>query len=98
MHYACVPLSTETVGRLGKPAMALRNKLGEYASAGGVVFKDSFVADALRELSVGLCRGNCVLYKRSVCTLAQVSGNALRAGADIPASKKKLRMFSYSFV
>ena len=39
---------------------------------------------ALRELSAGLCRGNCVLYKRSLYALARVSGTAFRAGADIP--------------
>ena len=42
---------------------------------------------ALRELSVGLCRGNCVLYKRSLFALARVSGTAFRAGADIPTSE-----------
>ena len=45
-----------------------------------------FVVNALRELSVGLCRGNCVLYKRSLFALARVSGTAFRAGADIPTS------------
>ena len=45
------------------------------------------VKDALRELSVGLCRGYCVLYKRSLFALARVSGTAFRAGADIPTSE-----------
>ena len=75
------------IGRLGKPAMALLNKVAECASASGVVFKDGFVVNALRELSVGLCRGNWVLYKRSLCALALVSGTAFRAGADIPTSE-----------
>ena len=61
--------------------------LAECASASGVVFKDGFVVNALRELSVGLCRGNCVLYKRSLFALARVSGSAFRAGADIPTSE-----------
>ena len=77
-------LSTETFSRLGKPAMALPNKLAECALASGVVFKDGLLINAWHELSVGLCRGNCVLYKRSLCALARVSGNAFRAGADIP--------------
>ena len=70
--------------------MALLNKLAECASAIGVVFKDGFVVNALRELSVGLCRGNCVLYKhfkRSLFALARVSGTAFRAGADIPTTE-----------
>ena len=60
------------------------NKLAACASASGVVFKDGYVVNALRELSVGLSRGNCVLYKRSLFALARVSGTAFRAGADIP--------------
>ena len=67
--------------------MALLNTLAECASASGVVFKDGFVVNALRELSIGLCMGNCVLYKRSLYALAHVSGTAFRASADIPTSK-----------
>ena len=84
---AFVPLSTDTFGTLGKPAMALLNKLAECASASGVVFKDCFVHNALRELSVGMCRGNCVLYKRSLYALDRVSDTAFRAGAAIPTSE-----------
>ena len=62
--------------------MALLNKVAVCASASGVVFKDGFVVNALREPSVGLCRGNFVLYKRSLFALARVSGTAFRAGAD----------------
>ena len=86
LGYAFVPLSTETFSRLGKPAMALLNKLAECAAASGVVFKYGFVVNSLHELSVGLCTGNCVLYKRSLYALARVSGNAFHAGADIPTS------------
>ena len=39
------------------------------------------------ELSVGLCGGHYVVYKRSLYASARVSGNAFRAGADIPTSK-----------
>ena len=67
--------------------MALLHKPAECASASGIVFKDGFVVNALRDLSVGLCRGDCVLYKRSLYALAHVSGNAFRAGADIPISE-----------
>ena len=64
--------------------MALLNKLAECVSTSGVVFQDGFAVNASRELSAGLCRGNCVLYKRSLFALARVSCNAFRAGADIP--------------
>ena len=80
--YAFTPLSTESLGRLGKPAMKLLSKLAEAAAAGGVRPKDGFVVNALRELSIGLCKGNAVLYKRSMYALARVSGNAFRAGMD----------------
>ena len=77
--------------------------LAECASAGGVVFKDGFVVNALRELSVGLCRSNCVLYKRSLCALARVSGTAFRADAAAPLSvqmrhPKLFKDFFFPFV
>ena len=66
--YAFVPLSTETFSRLGKPAMALLNKVVKCALAGGVAFKDGFVVNALHELSVRLCRGQlCFVYVKYVC-------------------------------
>ena len=49
--------------------------------------QNGFVVNAMRGLSVGLCRDNFVLYKRSLYALARVSGTAFRAGADIPTSK-----------
>ena len=85
MRTLCIH-STENFSRLGKPAMALFKKIAEYASSGDVVFKDSFVANVLRSLSVGLCRGNCVLYKQNLYASARVCGNAFCAGADITAS------------
>ena len=85
--YAFTPLSTESFGRLGKPAMKLLSKLAETAGAGGVRPKDGFVAHALRELSIGLCKGNAVLYKRSMYALARASGNEFRAGMDYPTAQ-----------
>jgi hypothetical protein len=54
----------ETYGRLGKPALRLMARLGQGAaeSAGGVS-KSGFVAGAIRELSVGMCRGNFYVYR-----------------------------------
>ena len=84
-----VPLSTKIFGRLGKPAMMLRHKLGECAALSGVVFKDRYVVNALRELLVGLCRGNCVLYKRSLYALARVSCSAsFIAGIPLRSPRK----------
>ena len=52
--------------------MVLRNKLAECVSVGGIVFKDGFVVHALCELSIRLCRGNHVLYERSLYALARM--------------------------
>ena len=67
--------------------MVLLDNPAECASASGIVFKDGFVVNSLRELSVGLCRANCVLYKRSLYVLVCMSNNAFCADADIPISE-----------
>ena len=82
--YAFVPMSFETYGRMGKPAMQLLNTLVDVAAAGGSVDRDAFMRTALRELSIGLCRGNGVLYKRGVTVLARVTGTSFLAG--LPAA------------
>ena len=41
------------------------------------------MAGALRELSVGLCRGNGVLHRRSLGVLARVNGSAFMAGMAV---------------
>jgi hypothetical protein len=84
--YDFTPFSVETFGRIGKPAMVLINDLATAASASGSLHKDDFVTNALRDLSIALCRGNGVMYKRSMTTLARVSGTCLRAGLDIPTA------------
>jgi hypothetical protein len=84
--YAFCPISIETFGRLGKPAMELLNTLAETAADGGVL-KETFVTTALRELSVGLCRGNAVLYKRGLKTMARVSGTAFQEGMLVPTGE-----------
>jgi hypothetical protein len=84
--YAFQPLSVETYGRMGKPAMQMLNTLASAAVNAGVQLKGDFVTNALRELSVGLCRGNSVLYRRSLYVLARASGIAFRAGMDVPSA------------
>ena len=69
LSYAFVQLSVEPFGRLGKPAMALVNTLAERAWGGGFVFKDGFVVDALRGLSVG-CVGALVCCTSRVFMLS----------------------------
>jgi hypothetical protein len=47
----------------------------------------SFVNGALRELSVGLCRGNFLLYRASVGMLARSSGASFPAGMSLPTNE-----------
>jgi hypothetical protein len=55
--YPFIPFSVETYGRLGKPAISFLGQLGLKAKeAGRKVGKSGFVAAAILELSVGLCR------------------------------------------
>ena len=83
--HAFIPISVETFGRLGKPAMELIN-IAATAATGGTVEKGAFTAGALRELSVGLCRGNGVLYMHSLSVLARASGSAFVARMTVSTS------------
>ena len=56
--YEFKPLIMESFGRLDKPAMTLLSRLADIAAEGGKVSKEVFMANTLKELSVGLCRGN----------------------------------------
>jgi hypothetical protein len=85
--YAFVPLSVETFGRLGKPAMELLNQLATTAASGGTARKDCFVIGALKELSVALCRGNGFVLRRSLGVLARVAGTSFLMGMTVPTSE-----------
>jgi hypothetical protein len=64
--------------------MKLLHTLGEEAAGPGGVSRASFVAGALRELSVGLVRGNYFLYRASVGMLARSGGTCFRPGLTRP--------------
>jgi hypothetical protein len=84
--YAFTPLSHETYGRLGKPAMQLLNTLATEAAASGSIHKDDFVTNALRQLSITMCRANGIMFRRSLATLAKVTGTNFAEGFLIPTS------------
>jgi hypothetical protein len=84
--YAFVPLAVETYGRLGKAAMELLNTLASAATAQGNLAKPSFVQNALRQLSIALCRGNGVMYRRGLAVLARAGGNSYMPGLVAPTS------------
>jgi hypothetical protein len=81
--YGFVPFSVETCGRIGQPAMKLLHDLGEEAAGPGGVSRSSFVAGALRELSVGLCRGNFLAYRASLGGVSPAPA-ALASGLGCP--------------
>jgi hypothetical protein len=85
--YSLVPFSVVSYGRLGHPAMKLSQLLGDEAAGPGSVSRAVFVAGALRELSIGLIRGNFLLYHASVGMLARSSGSSFRASLSIPTYK-----------
>jgi hypothetical protein len=66
-----VPMSVESFGRLGAPALTLLGDLADQAvQAGGPgLLRADFISGALRELSVALCRGHASLC-RSVAYVA----------------------------
>jgi hypothetical protein len=78
--YAFVPFSAESYGRIGQPAMKLLHQLGDKAAGPAGITRASFVAGTMRELGVGLCRGNFLMYLASGGMFARVSGRGFRAG------------------
>jgi hypothetical protein len=81
--YPFVPFSVETYGRLGRPALALLGRLGALVDGAGTS-KSAFVRGALRELSVGLCRGNFLLYRRSLGLRIEGVGRGFLPGCARP--------------
>jgi hypothetical protein len=95
--YDLVPLSVESFGRLGKPAMCLLNALADVAASSGGVWKSAFVTSAFRRLSVPLCRRNGYgesLFSdqcsRMPAPAAGVPARAARAGGGVSFSAAAL--------
>jgi hypothetical protein len=86
-RYVFVPFSVESYMRHGQPVMELLHKLGDYAAGPGGVTRASLVAGDLWELSIGLCRGNFLMYCASVGMLARDSRTGFRAGMDLPTDE-----------
>jgi hypothetical protein len=88
--YPFVPFSVESYGRVGQPAMKLLNALGEEAAGPGGVTQASFVAGALREISIGLCRDNFFMYHVYLGMFANSSGTGFQAGMSVPKDEHGL--------
>jgi hypothetical protein len=67
--YDFVPLSVESFGHLGLPAIKLLNDVGDETAGPGGVMRAFIVAEALREISTGSCRthsGEILLLSRYI--------------------------------
>jgi hypothetical protein len=68
--------------------MKLLHDQGDEAASPRTNFtRASFVAGALRELSVGLCGGNCGMNRASAGFLARVTLRWFRTGIVCPADE-----------
>jgi hypothetical protein len=70
--------------------MKLLHELGDEAARPGGVTRASFVAGALREISVGQCRGNFFMYRACLGMIAKSSGMGFRAGMRVPTDEHGL--------
>ena len=85
--YTFHPLTVETYGRLGTPAMQLLNKIADIAENTGSVHKGAFVTNALRQLSIALCRGNALVYRHCAFAMNRLTGVAPTSGLLAPTSE-----------
>jgi hypothetical protein len=68
----------------------LLHALGDEAAGTGGVDRASFVAGALRECSIRLCRGNFCMYCACLEMLAKSSGTGFWAGMRVPTDEHGL--------
>ena len=85
--YDFIPFTVESFGRLSPKAMELLNTLATAAAGASDVEKGDFVTNALREISVALCRGNARVYRHGEAAFARVSGVAIVPGASCPTAE-----------
>jgi hypothetical protein len=88
--YPFVPFSVESYGRIGQPAMKLLHALGDEAAGPGGVTRAPFVAGAMREIGIGLCRGNFFVYRACLGMFAKSNGTGFRAGISVPTDEHGL--------
>jgi hypothetical protein len=70
--------------------MKLLHALGDEAAGPGGITRTSFVAGALREISVGLCRGNFFMYRACLGMFAKSSETGFRVGMSEPTDEHGL--------
>ena len=81
-----IPLSHETYGRLGKPAMQLLNTLADVVEAEGRSTKAAFLDGAYAELSVALQFGNQKVFTQYQANFARIDGRHVMHGQEQPSA------------
>jgi hypothetical protein len=79
-----VPLVSESYGRLCVEAIDFLHELAAVAASHGEVVPAAIVRHVRLQLSVALCKGNGILFRRGYGSLARVSGHDFRLGAPVP--------------
>ena len=84
-----VPLSVETYGRMGAPAMELLGQLADLAAESRRVVKAVWMRSALQKLSVALVRGNAWQFKAGLAVAVRVTGKVVQTGLAQPALSER---------
>jgi hypothetical protein len=84
-----VPMSVESFGRLGAPALTLLGDLADQAvQAGGPgLSQAAFISGALRKLSVAFCRGNASLCRSGAYVATRAAGWTPMRGLARPSAE-----------
>ena len=81
-----VTLSLERNGRAGAPAFALLQVVLEFAATNEAVSKQTFMENAMRDLSTMLCRGNIWQGLASAPLRALLDGRPVIPGRPLPTT------------
>ena len=84
--YRFVPLVVESYGRLGAKAMGFLNELATAAGLTGVDTA-AFTTNALRQLSIALCRGNEAIYRAGSGMSIGRTGTGFMPGSVCPTAE-----------
>jgi hypothetical protein len=84
-----VPMSVDSFGRLGAPALTLLGNLADQAvKAGGPALSwVAFISGALQELSVALCWGNASLCRSGTYVATRAAGRISMRGLARPLAE-----------
>jgi hypothetical protein len=84
-----VPMSVESCGRLGAPALTLLGDLADQTVQAGEpgLSRAAFISGAFRELSVALCRSNAPLCRSGAYVATRAAGWTPMRGLAQPSAE-----------